>query len=281
MSGVSLVPYHTTAFKLTCVLVKDTSPTPQYPWDYSGPRYEFFQDYIMNQPSLFRFLVSELNSELPVLLALTDQPSTALSLIPHFHSNPPESVTQSATENSGQPITPFPSPKNNNTTVSHHDDSFGPDVWPEYNDVERDHASPGKADSSSISDPIVQRETGDTRAPETRSAISIYLDRVADLTAKLHCVENEHFDAITVAFLVNALDSRKSRELLFYFLDNATLDLWYCLDEVTSKPVGNLTPIDSLQDGCRSHDYNCTLIKTTEDNSRCRRLQFQHVIGQE
>ncbi|KAF4994289.1 hypothetical protein FGRMN_5874 [Fusarium graminum] len=243
----------------------DTSPTPQYPWDYSGPRYQFFQEFIMHHRSLFRFLLSELNSELPVLLALTDQPSTALSLIPHFQSNPSESVSQPTTEIHGQPITPFPSPKNNNTVASHHGDSFDPDVWPELNDIKEDHASPYRSEPSSIPDHVVQREDSDIRAPETRSVIAIYLDRVADLSAKLQCVENEHFDAITVAFLVNALDSRKSRELLFSFLNNATLDVWYCLDEVASKPVGSLTPIDSLQNGCSSHDYNCTLIKTTED----------------
>ncbi|KAM0350734.1 hypothetical protein ACHAPU_003230 [Fusarium lateritium] len=252
-----------------------------YPWEYSGPRNQFFQDHIMRQQGLFRFLLSELNSELPVLQALTDQPSTGSSLMPYFTSNPSASMPGFAEENNGRPITPISPPEENYTVVSHPNDSFVPHLSPELNTGEGDHRSPDRADSSSICATVEQWEDSDIRAPETRSALALHLDRLADRSAQLQCVEDEYFDAITVAFLVNALDSHNSRQRLFCFLDDATLDVWYCLDEVTSKTMGNLTPIDSLQNGCSSHDYNCTLVKVAENTSHCRRLQFQHFIGQE
>jgi hypothetical protein len=202
------------------VLVKDTSPTPQYPWDYSGPRYQFFNDHLLRHQALRRFLLGELNSQTPLLLALTNQPSTAESLSaeipPEFSSTP--------------------------GTLNHHENL----------------------------------ENHDAQAPETRSAIALYLDRVADVSARLQCVEDENFDSITVAFLVTALDQPDSAQRMYNFLKEAELGMWYRLNEVSSKPLRDLTSLGSLQEGSDLHGLNCAM-----DDTGCRRLQFQHIYDQE
>jgi hypothetical protein len=207
------------------VLVKDTSPTPQYPWDYSGPRYQFFNDHLLRHQALRRFLLGELNSQTPLLLALTNQPSTAESLSAEI---PPEfSSTPGA--------------------LNHHENL----------------------------------ENHDAQAPETRSAIALYLDRVADVSARLQCVEDENFDSITVAFLVTALDQPDSAQRMYNFLKEAELGMWYRLNEVSSKPLRDLTSLGSLQEGSDLHGLNCAMVSVTEDDTGCRRLQFQHIYDQE
>ncbi|SPJ80729.1 uncharacterized protein FTOL_08837 [Fusarium torulosum] len=204
---------------------KDTSPTPQYPWDYSGPRYQFFEDHLLRHQGLRRFLLGELNSQTPLLLALTHQPSTAESLSTEI---PPEF-----------PLAP--------DTPVHHEDL----------------------------------ENHDTQVPETRSAIALYLDRVADVSARLQCVEDENFDGITVAFLVTALDQPNSAQRMYNFLQEAELGMWYRLNEVSSKPLRQLTSLGSLREGCDLHGLNCAMVSVTEDDTGCRRLQFRHIYDQE
>lgn len=207
------------------MLVKDTSPTPQYPWDYSGPRYQFFSDHLLRHQSLRRFLLGELNSQTSLLLALTHQPSTAESL-----------STEIPTESLSTP-----------DTLVHHEEPAN----------------------------------HDTQIPEARSAIALYLDRVADVSARLQCVEDENFDSITVAFLVTALDQPESAQRMYNFVREAELGMWYRLNEVSSKPLRELTSLGLLQEDNDLHGLNCAIVSVTEDDTSCRRLQFQHVYDQE
>jgi hypothetical protein len=207
------------------VLVKDTSPTPKYPWAYSGPGYQFFEDHLLRHQSLRRFLLGELNSQTPLLLALTDQPSTAECL-----------STEVPAESPSTPATPVP-----------HENL----------------------------------ENHDSQVPETRSAVALYLDRIADVSAQLQCVEDENFDGITVAFLVTALDQPDSAQRMYNFLQEAELGMWYRLNEASSKPLRQLTSLGSLQEGCDLHGLNCAVVSVTEDDTGCRRLQFRHIFDQE
>ncbi|KAM0231967.1 hypothetical protein ACHAP5_010900 [Fusarium lateritium] len=204
---------------------KDTSPTPQYPWDYSGPQYQFFQDHLMRHRELRHFLLGDLNSQTPLLLALTNQPSTVESLSIEITSEIPSS-----------PDTPV-----NHEKIENHDN----------------------------------------QVPETRSAIALYLDRVADASARLHCVQDESFDGIMVAFLVSVLDQPESTQRMYNFLEESELGMWYRLDEITSKPFHSLTSLGTLPEGCHLQGLNCAVVSATEDDAGHRHLQFRHIYDQE
>ncbi|CZR46719.1 uncharacterized protein FPRO_12169 [Fusarium proliferatum ET1] len=71
---------------------------------------------------------------------------------------------------------------------------------------------------------------------ERRSTLSVSLERFVNMSARLHCVEDENFDIDTIAWLVMGLGADESRKRLFYFYDHGTADIWYCLGDVLSQP---------------------------------------------
>ncbi|QGI85488.1 hypothetical protein CEK25_012217 [Fusarium fujikuroi] len=71
---------------------------------------------------------------------------------------------------------------------------------------------------------------------ERRSTLSVSLERFVNMSARLHCVEDENFDIDTIAWLVMGLGADESRKRLFYFYDHGPADIWYCLGDVLSQP---------------------------------------------
>ncbi|KAH6954586.1 hypothetical protein DER45DRAFT_632980 [Fusarium avenaceum] len=139
-------------------------------------------------------------------------------------------------------------------------------------------------ETSSTPDTLVHHEepeNHDMHVPEARSAIALYLDRVADVSARLQCVEDENFDSITVAFLVTALDQPDSAQRMYNFVREAELGMWYRLNEVSSKPLRELISLGLLQEEDNLRGLNCAIVSVTEDDTSSRRLQFQHVYDQE
>ncbi|KAM0467564.1 hypothetical protein ACHAP7_011779 [Fusarium lateritium] len=190
-----------------------------------GPRYQFFEERLIRHRDLRHFLLGELNSQMPLLLALTNQPSTAESLSTEISSEIPSA-----------PDTPV-----NHEEIENHEE----------------------------------------QVPKTRSAIALYLDRVADVSARLQCVEDESFDGITVAFLVSALDQPESAQRMYSFLEEAELGMWYRLDEISSKSFHSLTSLGALPEGCHLQGLNCVVVSVTEDDAGHRHLQFRHIYDQE
>ncbi|SCV38720.1 uncharacterized protein FFB14_06995 [Fusarium fujikuroi] len=72
---------------------------------------------------------------------------------------------------------------------------------------------------------------------ERRSTLSVSLERFVNMSARLHCVEDETFDIDTIAWLVMGLGADESRKRLFYFYDHGPADIWYCLGDILSQPL--------------------------------------------
>ncbi|KAK2690830.1 hypothetical protein QWA68_010379 [Fusarium oxysporum] len=117
------------------------------------------------------------------------------------------------------------------------------------------------------------------RAPsaEPVSALSLSLQRFANMSASLYCVEDENFDVDTVAWLVTGFGADESRRRLFYFYDHGTVDIWYCLGDVLSQPVRHLLELGSSQEACISHGLSCKRVMVVKDELDCRRLRFESV----
>ncbi|KAF5655344.1 hypothetical protein F25303_656 [Fusarium sp. NRRL 25303] len=112
---------------------------------------------------------------------------------------------------------------------------------------------------------------------ERRSTLSVSLERFVNMSARLHCVEDENFDIDTIAWLVMGLGADESRKRLFYFYDHGTADIWYCLGDVLSQPVRQLTELGSSQEACISHGLSCKRVMVAQDETDCRRLRFGSV----
>ncbi|KAF9769165.1 hypothetical protein IL306_013426 [Fusarium sp. DS 682] len=112
---------------------------------------------------------------------------------------------------------------------------------------------------------------------EPRSTLSVSFERFANMSSRLHCVEDENFDVQTIAWLLLGLGDDESRRRLFYFLDNATVDVWHCLGDVVSQPLRLLTELESSQEACVSHGISCKRVLVVEDTDFCRWLRFEAV----
>ncbi|KAF5599153.1 hypothetical protein FPCIR_2549 [Fusarium pseudocircinatum] len=112
---------------------------------------------------------------------------------------------------------------------------------------------------------------------ERRSTLSVSLERFVNMSARLHCVEDENFDIDTIAWLVMGLGADESRQRLFYFYDHATVDIWYCLGDVLSQPVRRLTELGSSQEACISHGLSCKRAMVIQNEPGSRRLRFESV----
>ncbi|KAF5694065.1 hypothetical protein FDENT_1369 [Fusarium denticulatum] len=129
--------------------------------------------------------------------------------------------------------------------------------------------------------PVPNERLGRNPSPpastERRSTLSVSLERFVNMSARLHCVEDENFDNDTIAWLVMGLGGDESRERLFYFYDHATVDIWYCLGDVLSQPVRRLTELGSSQEACISHGLSCKRVMVIQDESGSRRRRFESV----
>jgi hypothetical protein len=110
---------------------------------------------------------------------------------------------------------------------------------------------------------------------EPRSALSVSLERFVNMSARLHCVEDENFDVDTIAWLVIGLGANDSRRRLFCFLDDATTGVWHCLDDVISQPIRLLIELESPEEACISHGLSCKRVMVVQDELGFRRLRFK------
>ncbi|KAI7767473.1 hypothetical protein LZL87_010801 [Fusarium oxysporum] len=110
-----------------------------------------------------------------------------------------------------------------------------------------------------------------------RSALSVSLERFVNMSARLHCVEDENFDVDTIAWLVIGLGADESRRRLFCFLDDATMDVWYCLGDVLSQPILILIELESPEEACVSHGLSCKRVMVVQDELGCRKIHFKTV----
>ncbi|KAF5571416.1 hypothetical protein FPHYL_452 [Fusarium phyllophilum] len=110
---------------------------------------------------------------------------------------------------------------------------------------------------------------------EPRSALSVSLERFVNISARLHCVEDENFDVDTIAWLVIGLGANDSRRRLFCFLDDATTGVWHCLGDVISQPIRLLIELESPEEACISHGLSCKRVMVVQDELGCRRLRFK------
>ncbi|KAF4340679.1 hypothetical protein FBEOM_5395 [Fusarium beomiforme] len=111
----------------------------------------------------------------------------------------------------------------------------------------------------------------------TRSVLSASFERFSNMSARLYCVEDENFDVQTIAWLLIALGDDDSRQCLFYFLDNASMGIWYCLGDVVSQSLRLLTELGSSQEACVTHGLLCKRVMVVEGELGSRRLKFQRV----
>ncbi|KAF5534399.1 hypothetical protein FMEXI_11299 [Fusarium mexicanum] len=110
---------------------------------------------------------------------------------------------------------------------------------------------------------------------EPRSALSVSLERFVNMSARLHCVEDENFDVDTIAWLVIGLGANDSRRRLFCFLDDAKTGVWHCFGDVLSQPLRLLIELESPEEACTIHGLSCKRVMVVQDELDCRRLRFK------
>ncbi|KAF5989361.1 hypothetical protein FBULB1_1019 [Fusarium bulbicola] len=110
---------------------------------------------------------------------------------------------------------------------------------------------------------------------EPRSALSVSLERFVNMSARLHCVEDENFDVDTIAWLVIGLGANDSRRRLFCFLDDAKTGVWHCLGDVISQPIRLLIELESPDEACITHGLSCKRVMVVQDELGRRRLRFK------
>ncbi|KAF5534633.1 hypothetical protein FNAPI_12291 [Fusarium napiforme] len=146
-----------------------------------------------------------------------------------------------------------------------------------------EHAD-GHDDHGHLANDIISRQRWVGRSSssaEPLSVLSLSFERLANMSARLHCVEDENFDVDTVAWLAMVLGADESRRRLFYFYNHATVDLWYCLSDVVSQPVRHLTELGSSQEACISHGLSCKRVMVVKDELDLRHLRFESVHSDE
>ncbi|KAF5584052.1 uncharacterized protein FSUBG_12923 [Fusarium subglutinans] len=119
------------------------------------------------------------------------------------------------------------------------------------------------------------RNSSPQTSTEPRSALSVSLERFVNMSARLHCVEDENFDVDTIAWLVIGLGANDSRRRLFCFLDDAKTGVWHCLGDVISQPIRLLIELESPDEACISHGLSCKRVMIVQDELGCRRLRFK------
>ncbi|RSL46808.1 hypothetical protein CEP51_015874 [Fusarium floridanum] len=72
---------------------------------------------------------------------------------------------------------------------------------------------------------------------QQRSSLSRALDTLSGLATRIHCVEDEEFDAGLVAFLVPHLNDDNARRRLLSFLDHNN-GTWACLASICVEGYG-------------------------------------------
>ncbi|KAF5251758.1 hypothetical protein FANTH_3368 [Fusarium anthophilum] len=110
---------------------------------------------------------------------------------------------------------------------------------------------------------------------EPRSALSVSLERFVNMSARLHCVEDENFYVDTIAWLVIGLGANDSRRRLFCFLDDAKTGVWHCLGDVFTQPLRLLIELESPEEACTIHGLSCKRVMVVQDELDRRRLRFK------
>ncbi|KAF4436315.1 hypothetical protein F53441_13296 [Fusarium austroafricanum] len=314
----------------TSGVVKNISPLPIFPWEYTGPPpvslgtspLKTYGSSKSLQASILRRVDPDFVPPTGQHLLLNEDLTTAQtapslrssgSALTHFHAS------NSAKTSRQRSITTFrisptairkalrystksvrsASPHKTNSSpivadTSHCQDvqnkdepnGHGNDMYnesgkretPHRNDQKDEHAE--QNEQVSVSVPSPQKRPRLESATQPRSAIALTLDRIANMSAELYCVENQYLDLDLIAWIIMMLGEDGSRRL-FGFLNHGTLNAWYCLRSIVSEPLRDLIALEDSQKSCVTHGLRCTRVMVIRDDDGCRRLKFETVYDDE
>ncbi|RMJ16747.1 hypothetical protein CDV36_003621 [Fusarium kuroshium] len=109
---------------------------------------------------------------------------------------------------------------------------------------------------------------------QQRSSLSRALDTLSGLATRIHCVEDEEFDAGLVAFLVPHLNDDNARRRLLSFLDHNN-GTWACLASICVEGYGVRK---GTVGGCDCpHHGNPRVIVSVVFEHGIRKLRFKRI----